>query len=38
MVYILLRGCVRGDVGITIFETMMSFAPIRPEHLTLAQG
>jgi hypothetical protein len=28
MVTTLLLGCVRGDVGITIFDTMIRFAPL----------
>ena len=36
--YRFIAGCVRGDVEITIFDTMMSFAPIRPEHFALVHG
>jgi hypothetical protein len=39
MVTALLRGRLRGDVEITIFDTMIRFAPpITPEHLTLVRG
>jgi hypothetical protein len=37
--YRFIAGRVRGDVEITIFDTMIRFAPpITPEHLTLVRG